>query len=496
MSAGAPIRDIVVAGSGIVGWSAAALLKRRLPGANVMLVGAVPPPEAIGEWAPSSLPSITGFHGDLGLAEADVLAATGASFRLGALFEGWSAGLPPYVHAYGEYGRALGTTPFHLHWARLARAGEAPAFDSHSPGAMLGRAGRFVHPQGDPGSPLSTYEYGLNFDPGLYHGLLRAYGRHLGVVERGGAVADVRIAGETGLVEALQLGDGSAIAGHLFVDCTGPEALVRSRLDDRFEDWSQWLPCDRVLFVAGPGTPDPQPLDRAVAHPAGWGWQSASRAMTSYGIVYSSAHMGDDAAARALGVETGGTLASVRSGRRSQPWLRNCVAIGDAAVSLDPLEWTNLHLAHSALDRLIAKMPDRDFSPVELWDYNRECAAEADRARDFAALHYAVANRPEPFWRDAAAAGPPESLAHTLRLFRERGKLPYYEEETFTRDSWAAVLFGQGVLPRRIDPLTGTVPAEQASRTMAQMRESITAMVPTLPTLGDYLRRAPAAAPQ
>jgi tryptophan halogenase len=58
------------------------------------------------------------------------------------------------------------------------------------------------------------------------------------------------------------------------------------------------------------------------------------------------------------------------------------------------------------------------------------------------------------------------------------------------------VLFGQGVLPRRIDPLTGTIPAEQASRTMAQMRESITAMVPTLPTLGDYLRSAPAGAPQ
>ena len=37
------------------------------------------------------------------------------------------------------------------------------------------------------------------------------------------------------------------------------------------------------------------------------------------------------------------------------------------------------------IDRLVAKMPDRDFSAVELWDYNRESATEAQRARDFAA---------------------------------------------------------------------------------------------------------------
>ena len=48
--------------------------------------------------------------------------------------------------------------------------------------------------------------------------------------------------------------------------------------------------------------------------------------------------------------------------------------------------------------------------------------------------------------------------------------------------------FGQGVIPRRADPLTGAVPPEQADRTMAKMRESITAMVPTLPSQGEYLR--------
>ncbi|MBV9884054.1 MAG: tryptophan 7-halogenase, partial [Sphingomonadaceae bacterium] len=183
-----------------------------------------------------------------------------------------------------------------------------------------------------------------------------------------------------------------------------------------------------------------------------------------------------------------GPPAGIRAGCRPQPWLRNCVAIGDAAAAMEPLEWGNLHLAHSAIDRIVSMMPDRDCGAVELWDYNRQSVAEADRMRDFLVLHYVASRRPEPFWQAAAAAEPPASLAHTLTLFRSRGRLPIYEEETFSRDSWLAVLLGQGVIPERIDPLVETLPAAQADQAMARLRETISALVPTLPTQSDYLR--------
>jgi tryptophan 7-halogenase len=127
-------------------------------------------------------------------------------------------------------------------------------------------------------------------------------------------------------------------------------------------------------------------------------------------------------------------------------------------------------------------LPDTDFSPVELWDYNRQTAAEADRVRDFLALHYLASDRSEPFWREAAAAAPPPSLAHTLSLFRERGRLPFYEEETFARDSWLAVLLGQGVMPSAADPLIEAVPPQQSAAAMAAIRSGIEALVPTVPT--------------
>ncbi|MDB5692416.1 MAG: hypothetical protein JWO81_1479 [Alphaproteobacteria bacterium] len=493
MSGRAPsIHAIVVVGGGITGWSAAAALKKRLPALAVTILPLPPPPDALADRIGSTLPSIAEFHADIGLTEADTVVRAGSGFRLGTWFEGWAEDPPAYVHAYGEVGRPFGTASFHQHWVRAARLAAAEPFDGHSAAAAMGRAGRFVHPREEPGSPLAGFGYGLQISPARYGEMMRAYVRHLGVAERAGALAAVRLRGEDGFIEALRLDDGSELRGDLFVDCTGPARRLRSALGEAFEDWSRWLPCDRLLFAEAPPAAELPPLDKAVATGAGWRWEAASPLRTSHGLAYASAHLSDGKAARALrvaaGAEAEGDAVALRQGRLAEPWLRNCVAIGDAAVAVEPLEWTNLHLAHDAVDRLVSMMPDRDCSAVELWDYNRQANAEADRVRDFLALHYIASRRGEPFWRAAAAAEPPPSLAHTLSLFRERGRLPYYEEETFARDSWLSVLLGQDVLPRRTDPLIDAVAPAFADDAMARMRSAIAAMVPTLPTHSLYLQ--------
>ena len=494
------VRTIIVAGGGIIGWSAAAALKRRIPAIAVTVLPVPPPADALADRIGTTLPSILEFHNDIGISEADVIGRIGCNFRVGTAFEGWTDA-DDYVHAYDDYGRPLGTTSFHLHWVRASKAGRVAPFDSHSPAAAMGRAGRFVHPQGEPGSPLAGFGYGLRIDPERYRQMMRAYALHVGVTEGPGTIAGVALHGEDGHIEGVGIGDGIDIKADLYVDCTGPAALLRARLDDGFEDWSEHLLADRVLFAQAPPQAEPPSLDRAVALPSGWRWESAGPQSTSHGLVYASAELSDSKAARVLqtsaSVEASEAPVMLRQGRRPDPWRRNCVAIGDAAVAIEPLEWTNLHLAHSMIDRLVAKMPDRDFSAVELWDYNRESETEARRARDFVMLHHVASRRPKnEYWRAAAAVDLPDSLAHTLRLFRERGRLPLHEEETFTRNSWAAVLLGQGVIPRRSDPIIDAIPADQADKAMSQLRERISEIVPTLPTQGAYLRRIAASLPK
>jgi tryptophan halogenase len=464
------MRSVAVVGSGITAWSTAAALKKRIPLLEVTLVPAPIDEAALADRMISTLPSIHGFHHDIGLTDEDTIARAGSGVRLGTLFEGWDDGLADYVHAYAPCGAPVGGIPFHQLWLRERSAAELPPFDRFSPAAEMARS-RNVRTEG--------VEAGLQLTLDRYAEMMRAYALHVGVVERQATIVDVRLRAEDGFIETLVLEDGASVTTDLFVDCAGPAALLRSRVGDDFVDWSEWLFCDRLIFAKGDAVPEAVNLDRASATSIGWRWLASSPAQSCRGLVYSSVHAeGIEREVESVGAQE---EAALGQGRWRDMWVRNCVAIGDSAVAVEPLEWTSLHLVHSQIDRLISMMPGRDCAPVELAEYNRQCAAEADRVRDFLCLHYLLSRRPEPFWKEAVAIAPPPSLAHTLSQFAERGRLPYYEEETFARDSWLTVLLSQGFEARRTDPLAELVSPAQARAAIQAMRQSLRRSVPFLP---------------
>lgn len=469
------IASVVVAGGGISAWSAAAALKRRIPSLEVTLVSTPVPPNALADRTISTLPSIADFHSDIGLTDEDTVTRAASGLRLGTLFDGWAESLPSYVHAYGPYGAPVGGVPFHELWLREHRSAGLAPFDRFSPAAELARSGRTVV------SSAGNLAFGLQLSLDRYTELMRAYAFHLGVSERQGGIADVQLRSSDGFIERVVLDDARDVTADLFVDATGPAAQLHSRMGSPFIDWRIWLPCDRLRVSDGPADPSAIVMDRVTARPFGWRWTASSPTGSSSGVVYSSAHASDDAVAREFDGQAG-EIVKLKQGRVREFWVRNCVTIGDAAVAVEPLEWTNLHLVHSQVDRIIAMMPGADCAPVELAEFNRQCAAEADRVRDFVCLHYISARRSEPFWKDAASITPPPSLAHTLEQFAERGRLPFYEEETFARDSWLAVLFGQGFEPRRADPLADLVPPAQAAQALRAMRQAIERSPASLPT--------------
>jgi tryptophan halogenase len=491
VSAEEPIRGVLVAGGGIVGWSAAAALKRRLPQLSVAVIGDGAPTDAPAELVAPTLPSIMGFHEDLGLREADTVARAGSALRLGTRFEGWAKGRPPYVHAYGAYGQPLGATSFHHLWLRQAAAGRARPFDLYSPSAALAQAGRVPVPAGGADGSAQP-EYGLTLNLARYREMMRAFALHLGATERPGSIGEVRLDPGTGFIAGLALTDGTEARADLYVDCSGPSARLRSALGGGFADWGRWLPSDRLLLGQSAPPSELPLLDRVEALKGGWRWRSASQRSAAHGVAYASGWMTDEEALEALsqsGAEADSAALPLRQGQWLEPWSGNCVAVGDSAVCVEPLEWTNLHLAHSAIDRIVSMMPGRDCAPVELAEYNRQSRTEGERVRDFIALHYVAAERPgEPFWEAAAAAEPPPSLAHTLALYRERGRLPFHEEETFSRDSWLAVLIGQGVVPRRLDPLVDALSEARAEQALELHEASVAAAATGLPTHKDYLQ--------
>jgi tryptophan halogenase len=432
-----------------------------------------PAPDALADRIISTLPSICGFHADLGLTEPDVISGARSALRIGTMFAGWTDGQADYVHAYGSCGAPVGVVPFHQLWSRHSASDALPPFDRFSPAAELARSGSQ--------SQVIAQRVGLQLTLSRYAEMMRAYALHLGVQVRLGEIEHVELRSDNGFIDNVVLTGGDRVTGDLFVDCSGPSSLLQQHLDNRFIDWSNWLPCDRILLRETEPDAATVCLDRVAALPFGWRWTASSLQTGSIGIVYSSAHAEQVEPAQEL--QGGAESIAILQGRARDFWVGNCVAIGDASVTVEPLEWTNLHLVHSQVDRLIAMMPGRDCASVEIAEFNRECAAEADRVRDFLCLHYVCSSKPEPFWRAAASIMPPPSLQHTLSLFKERGRLPYYPEETFDRDSWLTVLFGQGVRPRRIDPLADLVSTQEAAQAFAAMRRSLQSH--TLPAAGE-----------
>ena len=300
--------------------------------------------------------------------------------------------------------------------------------------------------------------------------------------------------GESGLVSGVRLEDDRVIKGDLFVDCSGFRSLLLGEtMGVPFEDWSEWLPCDRALAVPSERTDPLLPITRSTAKPAGWQWRIPLQHRIGNGHVYSSSHMSDDEAERILveGLD-GKAIAGVnrlkfKAGRRKKSWEGNVVAIGLSAGFLEPLESTSIHLIQHGIQKLVSLFPSRGFNDVDgpnttamVNSYDR-CATyhsslQGDGARR--AILETVSEMPVP-----------DSLQWKMDLFREHGRLFRYNEELFEIPSWAAVLIGQGIFPKADDPLVSAMPDVQVLAAMAELRAAYEAAAGSLPSASEFIER-------
>jgi tryptophan halogenase len=215
-----------------------------------------------------------------------------------------------------------------------------------------------------------------------------------------------------------------------------------------------------------PGDDVPSSADRVTAYEDGWTLESPLRGRTLIGRV-------------------GNEGARIVRGRRLRPWVHNVLALGDSATGLDPLHGFPLALLQSAIVLALELLPGRDFASVETDEYNRRMEQVTRRVRDFVVLHYLRSGR----WPQLASVAPPDSLAETLDQYEHRGRLPFYEEESVTRDSWTAALLGLGVMPRNDDPQSLAISLEQSVPAMERLAAEIREIVGQLPSYADYLAR-------
>jgi tryptophan 7-halogenase len=490
-----PLGNIVIAGGGTAGWMTAAALARLHASGKTKIIlvesdeiGTI----GVGE---ATIPPIKAFNAMLGIDEAEFVAATQGTFKLGIEFVGWGKIGQRYLHPFGPIGQDINGVRFHQIWRHLHSHGLVGPLSDFSLSWQAAKRNGFAVPPNDHRSPLSALDYAYHFDAGLYAAFLRAYSEKRGVRRVEGKITSVEKESETGNLIALTLEDDQKIDGDFFIDCTGFRGLlIEQALETGYDDWSHYLPCDRALAVPCERVEPLIPYTRATARAAGWQWRIGLQHRTGNGLVYCSGAISDDAAHATLlsnldGVPLGEPRPiQFKTGRRKLAWNKNCVAIGLSAGFLEPLESTSIHLIQAGISKLLSLLPDCDIDPRLRNEYNRQSQIQWLQVRDFIIAHYKLNQRThDPFWRQCAAMEIPDRLQNKLDLFGHSGRIFREEDDLFADPSWIAVLLGQNHAPKQDDPLTATLPQDTIVRMLTQISQTFATTAQAMPSHADFI---------
>jgi len=502
--ADSPVRKVTIVGGGTAGWMTAAVLSQWLSKVEIRLIesdeiGTI----GVGE---ATIPHIRNFIALAGIDPLKMISESKASFKLGIQFVDWGAPGEKYIHGFGKIGRdMLWLHPHQLWLAAQARIpGKVGHFDKYSINCVACEKNRFAFPDNrNPNSPLADIDYAYHFDASLFARYLRSESEARGVTRIEGRITEVLQNPESGFVEKVRLTDGREVDGDLFVDCSGMRGLlIGDALGIGYEDWNQWLLCNRAQAVPCASVEPLTPYTRSTARKAGWQWRIPLQHRIGNGYVYASEMISDEEVTETLLANLDGDALAdprpvkFRPGRRLKSWDKNVIAIGLSSGFLEPLESTSIHMIQTGIHRLLAIFPSSGFSAADMAEFNRQARTEYEDVRDFIIAHYKVTRRTgDPFWDHVRNMEVPDTLNERFELFRSSGRFfKQNAQELFAEESWVQVLLGQG-FEMRPDPVTDFVADEELGGFLSDIGEVVEDVANTMPDHGDFVRALPPSTP-
>jgi tryptophan 7-halogenase len=435
------------------------------------------------------------FNNALGIDEDEFLRKTRGTIKLGIEFKNWSKLGRDYFHPFGIHGTRPEQVSLHQDWLKLRKMGERASFEDFSLNTVAARLGRVGALGRDDDALSPVFAYAYHFDASLYAQYLREYAQARGVVRMERKIVNVELRGEDGFIRAVHLDDGQHVEADLFIDCSGFRGLlIEQALKTGYEDWTHWLPCDRAVAVPCESAGALTPFTRSTAREAGWQWRIPLQHRIGNGYVYCSRFISDDEAAATLLANLDGKAAAeprflrFTTGRRKKFWNKNCIALGLASGFLEPLESTSIHMIQSGVTQLAAIFPDRTFDPLDADQYNKLQMDEYDKVRDFIILHYKATTRDDsPLWQYCANMQVPETLTYRMDLFRSSGRIAFEDRELFVEPNWLSVFIGQGIWPRRYDPLADIIPIDSARSDLQRLKSMIRQTAEAMPAHAAFI---------
>ncbi len=493
----------MIVGGGSAGWLVAAIIAAEhrtaaSGGLQITLMEAPGiPPIGVGE---GTWPSMRDTLRKIGLSETDLVRECDAAFKQGSLFRSWVTGEEGDRYSH-PFVLPQGYTEVDLVAGWQASHAKQPFAEVVSFQPQLCARGLAPKQMATP-EYAAVANYGYHFDASKFGPLLRKHCvQRLGVQHLLDELVGVH-AHDNGDIALLQTKEHGALAGDLFIDCTGlPSLLLGRHYGVPIVSQRHVLFNDRALALPVPYAQADSPIASqtiATAQRDGWIWDIGLPTRRGVGHVYSSAHTSDHAVEEALRryIQSSGGPADLPAprklsfdpGYRAQFWHRNCVAIGLSAGFIEPLEASALALVELSAAMLSAQMPaTRGEMDTVARQFNDAFTYRWQRVIDFLKLHYVLTQRTDSdYWRDhVRAESVPERLSELLALWRHRPPSRYdlpRIEEVFPSASYQYVLYGMGFKP---EAARGSRRAEELALAESYFREAAslsTKMAAALPS--------------
>ena len=484
------VQSVAVVGRDAPVWLAAAAVQRALgrTGVRVQVVELDSRVSTVDVYA--AVPSLTAIHRLLGLDERLVRNVCHGVPMVAQRFSNWAKGAPPYFVAYDDEPPPGGDLAFTQYWAKGALEGLRPGLQEFSLGTACARLNNVPVAGAEP-SPLAA-SYGYHLDAARYSELAKQLALRLGAEAVGGP-RNIRVDGDR--IEGIDLADGGEIVADLYLDASGGEARLIGRLASaEFESWGEWLPCDRLLAASGPKLSTLPAFSHVSAFNRGWVGLFPLQSRTGIVAAYRSDLIGDRDVAELAGVVsrmpiTGEAVVSeLRPGIQRNPWIGNCVAIGQSAIAPDPIDALDLHVAHGCISHLMSLFPATAGDFPEADAYNRSVRSFGTNLRDFQVAHYLLNRRfDDPFWDGLREVEMPPSLKRKVDMFDARAAVPLNDDESFYEQGWAELLLGCGVQPKGYDPRVDLLSDEAHIHKVQQRLREVAELAKRMPGVDQFL---------
>ena len=486
------VESVAVVGRDAALWLAAAAIQRALgpTGVSVRVVELASSLSPVDLYA--ALPSLGSMHQLLGIDEQSILKIASGVPMVGQRYSNWSKAAPPFLIAYDDEPPPSGDLQFTHYWVKGHKEGMRVGIEDFSPGCVAARLGRVPVRQADDEGPLGA-SYGYHLDARSYVQALKQ------MVLRRGAEASTALAVDPvvdrGQIRSLDLADGSRIEADLFVDASGTDRVLIGRLAGaQFESWRDLFPCDRLLAASGPRLETLPPFSQISAFRGGWIGLYPLQERTAVLAAYNSRSASDQEVAEQIGVLSriavsgDAVVSDLKQGILNQPWIGNCVSIGDAAAALEPLDAAPLHIAQACVSHLMALFPVTADEMPESIAYNRSIRAFASNFRDFQVAHYKLNRRfDEQLWDRCREMKIPDGLERKIDVFGARAGVTLNNEESFTEQNWTLLLLGHGLEAEGYDPRIDVVANEAHIELVQERLRAVAELAKEMPTVEQFL---------